>query len=112
LRLRSLDGRSADRIVSEDGKAVDFWRVGSSGFWSGPKMARRIERWQIHQKQDRSLQVRVVRHDGVSRTCVEQPIREHIEALVGSLPIKVTSVPEVHNPIRGKFRAITSECAL
>ncbi|MFW6092749.1 MAG: phenylacetate--CoA ligase family protein [Pseudomonadota bacterium] len=109
MRLAALEGRSCDAIVDQRGCRVSFWALAANGFWGRDEVASRVRRWQIHQRRDRSLRVRLELVPGAECAAVAPLIRQFLAPVVGGLPVRIESVARVHDAGPGKFRAVTSE---
>jgi phenylacetate-CoA ligase len=111
LMLAALEGRSADSLLDEDGRRVNFWSVATDRFWSSSDVARHVQRWQVHQRPDRSLIVslEMTRDGDIGQ--VATAIRHHLVGTLGDLPIEVVVKDRVHVAGSGKFRAVTSDAS-
>lgn len=109
LRLAALQGRATDSLVASDGTRVPFWSVATPRFWANEPLTPHVRRWQVHQSSDHSVAVSVELAGAESRAVVEGPIREHLQTLLGPVSVELRPCDQVHDPSRGKFRAVTCD---
>jgi phenylacetate-CoA ligase len=109
LRLAALAGRSSDAVVDSRGRRVPFWAVAGPAFWVSDALARHVRRWRIHQSADLSVDVYVELAPGGVLSEIAPAVRHHLQSILGPLPARVTRQNRVHDPVTGKFRAVTSD---
>lgn len=109
-------GRPYDRVATIHGRVVDNLVLPSGRVVTGDLFdyfegcADSIRQWQVHQKEDYSVEVTVSLTDDPGARAVAEDRVGRLRGRLGEVPVTMTVVDTV-TPVRGKFRPIVSDVA-
>jgi phenylacetate-CoA ligase len=111
VALRSIEGRTDDRLLHRDGRMVAPWEAGTSAFWGRAGIAEHLRQWQIAQDAKGAVVVTVVPRapmvDGMPEQ-IRDEIKGFIQTALGGMSVGVLTAPHIDLEPNGKFRAIKS----
>jgi len=105
-RVATVQGRIVDSLVLPSGRVLtgDIF-----DYFEG--CAESIRQWQVHQREDRSIEVTVrLTESRDALRVAEERVGRLRDRVAGEVPVTMRVVGELH-PVRGKFRPIVSDVA-
>jgi phenylacetate-CoA ligase len=104
LQVFKIDGRVDDMIISEMGS-----RIPSVNFYTVMSKREEISMFQLCQKSDKSLYLKIVINENFKESVFNE-LKDEIVKRVGNLPLNFEIVDEIpRNPNTGKIRCVITE---
>lgn len=109
-------GRPFERVTTIQGRVVDNLFLPSGRVVTGDLFdyfegcAESIRQWQVHQKEDHSVEVTVSLTGDPGAQAVAEDRVDRLRRRLGEVPVTMTVVDTI-TPVRGKFRPIVSDVA-